>query len=150
MEGRVERLPTLRGPAYWDYLASLDIVLDPFPYTGATTTFDCMWMRTPVVTLAGDCGSARSAASIAAEMGLDELVAHGDDEYVAIAVRLAADPVRLAAIKEGLRARMRQTACCDPALFTANLEGLYRQAWAAWCEGGAMVEQDPPVRGGGA
>jgi predicted O-linked N-acetylglucosamine transferase (SPINDLY family) len=126
---RVELHPTLRDEQYWNYLAGLDIALDPFPYTGATTTFDCLWMEVPVVTLAGDCGSARSAASIVRAMGLPELCAATPGEYVAAAVALGRDADRLARLRRGLRRRVLESPCGNPAAFTANLENLYRSAW---------------------
>ena len=47
-------------------------------------------MGVPVVTLAGDRHASRVGVSILTSLGLTELVAHSPDEYVAIAVRLAA------------------------------------------------------------
>ena len=81
---RVSILPTLRGGEYWQRIKELDIALDPFPYTGATTTLDCLWMGVPVVTLAGAYGAERSAASILSGLCCEHLIARSRDEYASL------------------------------------------------------------------
>jgi protein O-GlcNAc transferase len=85
----------------------LDISLDCFPQTGGTTTCESMWMGAPCVTLVGESLFERLSFSVLMNLGLPELCAQTLDEYVAIAVRLAADPARIAELRAGLRARMQ-------------------------------------------
>lgn len=129
LAGRVEFSPTLRADEYWNILEDIDIALDTFPYTGATTSCDCLWMGVPVVTLAGICGAARSATSILTSLGLAELSANSEEEYVDIAITLGRDERRRLELRESLRRRMLASPICDPILFTRNLERQLEHAW---------------------
>jgi len=133
LAGRVEFLPTLRGEAYWSSFQDLDIALDPFPYTGATTTMDCLWMGVPVVTIAGAHGAGRSAASVLSGSGLKFLIARSRGEYVSITRELARDASGLEEMKAGLRSRMKQSTICDAAGFTAEWEDRMCEVWSEWC-----------------
>ena len=112
---------------------NIDVLLDTFPYCGATTSLDAFWMGVPVVTLAGDTGVGRAGVSIARNLGLPELVATTLDDYARIAVKLARDRPRLADLRAGLRARMQASPLMDAPRFARGIEAAYRSTWAAWC-----------------
>jgi predicted O-linked N-acetylglucosamine transferase (SPINDLY family) len=119
------------------YYANLDIALDPFPYNGGTTTCEALWMGVPVVTLAGDRFVGRVGQTILTAAGLEELVAHSADEYIGKAVELAAAGERLAALRAGMRERVRGSALGDVEGFTRGLEHAYRTIWRDWCAANA-------------
>ncbi|MEA2726313.1 MAG: hypothetical protein QOF70_788, partial [Acetobacteraceae bacterium] len=77
----------------------VDIALDPFPYNGTTTTCETLWMGVPVVTLLGDSHRSRVGASLLTGIGCTGLIAHDHDDYIRIAAELAADPIRLQALR---------------------------------------------------
>ena len=133
--GRVELLSY--APSYTDHLhlyGRLDIVLDPFPYHGTTTTCESLWMGVPVVTLAGKMHASRVGVSLLSHVGLTELVAQSTDEYVRIAAGLANDTGRLAELRSGMRRRLANSPLRDEVGFTADLESAYRTMWHAWCQ----------------
>lgn len=120
-----------------DYLATwqrIDVALDTFPYNGHTTSLDAFWMGVPVVTRTGRSAPSRGGLSIAANLGLPELVAHTDVDFARIAADLARDLPRLAALRASLRTRMESSPLMDGKRFAAGLERAYRQMWRAWCE----------------
>jgi predicted O-linked N-acetylglucosamine transferase (SPINDLY family)/predicted SAM-dependent methyltransferase len=122
----------------------VDIALDTYPYHGTTTTCEALWMGVPVVTLAGPTHVSRVGASILKRLALDDLVAANPDEYVARAAALAADPARLRALREGLRARMRASPLLDAAGFARSVEAAYQSAWTAWLD--STEEKKPMAR----
>src|ERR1019366_4427251 len=100
---------------YLDRYNRIDIALDPVPFNGHTTTCDAAWMGCPTVMLAGPVFPYRYGGSVLRNIGLSDLVAGSEEEYVRIAVGLAADRQRLAGIRSTLRETMRRSVICDGA-----------------------------------
>ena len=112
----------------------IDVALDPFPYSGGLTTLEALWMGVPVVTLGnGTRFASRHTVSHLSVVGLTELIAKDDGDYVGIAAGLAQDRDRLAGLRQGLRARMAASPVCDGARFAHNLEALFREMWRRGC-----------------
>jgi predicted O-linked N-acetylglucosamine transferase (SPINDLY family) len=131
---RLELLGWLPAPQnHLELYHRIDIGLDSFPYNGTTTTCEALWMGVPVVTLCGDRHAARVGASIMRQVGLEELVAHSEDEYIALAVALAQDRQRLLALRGSQRRKMRESRLLDKKLFAETLEDAYRRMWEEWC-----------------
>lgn len=90
-------------------------------------------MGIPVISLVGDRHASRVGLDLLTRVGLPEFAAENLDAYVAAAVALAADPVRLATLRSDLRVQMRRSPLCDAVRFARELEAAYRTMWVTYC-----------------
>jgi len=117
-----------------DAYHEMDLVLDTFPFSGCTTTCESLWMGVPVVTCPGETYMSRQSLSVLRTVGLTETIADDLEQYVRLAVSLASDLPRLAAIRAGLRQQMAASPLCDGPRFAQNLMAVLRRVWRRWCE----------------
>lgn len=110
-----------------------DILLDPFPFSGLTTSEHAVSMGLPVLTLAGPGLVSRQGLVVMGSLGLDEWVAWSEDEYVGKAVEFTDDLVRLAALRDELRLRLMSVS--GGSVETACMQGAFREMWRRWCIG---------------
>ena len=118
---------TFAGPikthrAHLESHSQADLMLDSFPYAGTTTTCESLWMGVPVVTLEGVTHCARVGSSLLQSIGLPQLVARSVDEYVAIAVGMAANPSTLVSLSQEMRSRMLASSLMDLPGFMKRFE----------------------------
>jgi len=130
--GRLLLVPQRPRREYLELLNQVDVGLDTFPYAGMTTTCDALWMGVPTVTLAGQTHVSRTGVSLLSAVGLPELIARTPEQYVEIAVGLASDLPRLAALRAGLRERVGRSPLGDGAGLAAAIEAAYREMWHNW------------------
>ncbi len=117
-------------------LGIADVVLDTYPYNGATTTLETLWMCVPLVTRVGEQFAARNSYTMMMNAGITEGIAWTDEEYVEWGVRLGEDPVLRQQISWRLR-RSRQTApLWNAKQFTREMENAYEQMWQRYVESG--------------
>lgn len=108
-----------------------DLFLDTYPYNAHTTASDALWVGLPIITCAGSTFASRVCASLLTAMDLPELILPHFGEYEDLAVALAKDPARLAALREKI-ARNRETSpLFDSKQFARGIEEAYRRMIAA-------------------
>ncbi|AOK03257.1 tetratricopeptide repeat protein [Burkholderia sp. AU28942] len=105
----------------------IDIVLDPFPYPGGTTSVEGLWMGAPFITRRGDRFLSHIGESILHTLGMPEWIADNDDDYVAKAAAFARDLPHVAEVRAGLRERLLRSPLCDAQRFARNLEAAFAQ-----------------------
>ncbi|HWX89889.1 MAG TPA: hypothetical protein VNY75_06260, partial [Rhizomicrobium sp.] len=102
-----------------------DLFLDTLPYNAHTTASDALWAGLPVLTCLGTQFDGRVAASLLQTIGLSELVTHTMKDYEVLALALARDPARLAALRARLAANRRSSPLYDTDRFRVSLEAAY-------------------------
>lgn len=90
---------------------SAAIALDPFPFTGCSTSCDALWMGLPIITWPRDTIASRQSVALLEAAGKPEWIARDADDYVAIAVRLAADEAGRRDWRSHARAQLRPAFC---------------------------------------
>jgi protein O-GlcNAc transferase len=128
----VGKAPTVS--AHLAYYAQVDVALDTFPYNGATTTLESLWMGVPVVSLVGSRAASRYGLAFLSAVGLSELAATDLEHFVAAAVALAGDRERLINLRNTLRGTLSNSSLCDAVGFAQTVEHAYRQMWQRWCD----------------
>jgi protein O-GlcNAc transferase len=112
----------------------IDIGLDTYPYNGATTTCEALWMGVPVVTLVGNRHVSRMGLSILSTVGLTEVIAQTPEDYLQICIKLANNINYLQELRVNMRERMQHSPLMDGPTFTRDLETNYQKMWETWCE----------------
>ena len=95
-----------------DFLAKfneVDIMLDPFPYGGGTTSLEATMMGVPIVTIEGDRWVGRMTASYYHNLNREELIAQSRRDYIAKAIELANDTERIATYKASLPGQLKDS-----------------------------------------
>lgn len=102
-----------------------NLFLDTLPYNAHTTASDALWAGLPVLTCTGNAFPGRVASSLLGNIGLPELITTSLAEYEKLAVALATQPQRLAALQAKLAANRDTTPLFDTQLYTKHLERAY-------------------------
>jgi predicted O-linked N-acetylglucosamine transferase (SPINDLY family) len=113
-------------------LGMADIVLDTFPYNGATTTLETLWMGIPMVTKVGTQFSARNSYSSIKYAGLEEGIAWSDEEYINWGIKLGVDPDLRAQVRAKLKLSRHTSDLWNSQKFTQQMEDAYQQMWAIY------------------
>jgi predicted O-linked N-acetylglucosamine transferase (SPINDLY family) len=82
----------------------------------------------------GDSPVSRAGWCQLSNLQLTELAGDSAERFVQIAVSLATDLPRLAALRATLRRRMELSPLMDAAGFARGIESVYRQVWRRWCD----------------
>lgn len=107
-----------------------DIVLDTYPYNGATTTLETLWMEIPLVTLVGQQFSARNSYTMLKNVGVEEGIAWTSNEYIEWGIRLGKDEELRKQVVWKLRESKKHAPLWDIQSFTQKMEAAYKQMWS--------------------
>ncbi|GCL49218.1 hypothetical protein NIES3804_07720 [Microcystis aeruginosa NIES-3804] len=111
-----------------------DVVLDTYPYSGATTTLETLWMGIPVVTKVGQQWASRNSYTFMTYAGISEGIAWSDEEYIQWGIKLGMDEELRKKIAMQLQASRQTAQIWNARQFTKDVESAYRQMWQIYCE----------------
>lgn len=115
-------------------LAIADVVLDTFPYNGATTTLETLWMEIPMVTRVGQQFASRNSYTMMVNAGINEGIAWTDEEYVEWGIRLGTDEVLRQQVAWKLRKSKQTAPLWNGKQFTREMEKAYQQMWQIYLD----------------
>jgi predicted O-linked N-acetylglucosamine transferase (SPINDLY family) len=112
-----------------------DLLLDTFNVNAHTTASDALWAGLPLVTLPGEQFAARVAASILTAANLPELIAKDEVDYQVIALDLALNPEKIAAVKQKVKDQNKTCPLFDSEGYTRDLEAGFEAAYDRYLKG---------------
>ncbi|MDF5727741.1 MAG: O-linked N-acetylglucosamine transferase, SPINDLY family protein [Rhizonema sp. PD38] len=133
---RIRFLPQVASEAtHRANLGIADVVLDTYPYNGATTTLETLWMCIPLVTRVGEQFAARNSYTMMVNAGITEGIAWTNEEYIEWGVRLGKDKALREKIACQLKASRQTAPLWNAKQFTREMELAYEQMWQRYIEG---------------
>ena len=103
----------------------IDVALDPFPYGGATTTAEALWMGVPVITLRHSGMAGCLSTSLLSYTNQKHWIANCQGEYLEIARSLFALGARSREKRFQLRSEMQKSPVGDAKRLSQELEFVY-------------------------
>lgn len=130
----LERLKFLpRDPNEYIHRANLqiaDIALDTYPYNGATTTLEILWMGIPLVTRVGEQFAARNSYTFLRNVGVEEGIAWTEEEYLDWGIRLGKDKALREEVAWKLKKSKQTAPLWNGKQFALEMEQAYQQMWS--------------------
>jgi predicted O-linked N-acetylglucosamine transferase (SPINDLY family) len=112
----------------------VDIALDPYPYHGKSTSYHSLLMGLPLVTRAGNSCASYVSNRILAAINREQWVANNFDEYIEIALSLAADVPALIEHRKNMRSDIENSSIMDFKGLTESIEEALLSGWQTLCE----------------
>jgi protein O-GlcNAc transferase len=106
-------------------LALVDLVLDTFPYTGATHTMEALYMGVPVLTLVGRHYYGRMSYSLLKNVGLEDCITWSVEEFIQRGIQLGNDPEWINRIKRQIKDSRRWSVIWDPREHARSMEAAF-------------------------
>ncbi len=107
-----------------------DILLDSYPYNGATHTLEALWLHLPVITHVGQQSFARMGYSLLHNVGLQAGIAWNWEEYIQKAIWLGKDSKARNAISQQLELAKQPESLAsiwNPKQFANDMYALFQE-----------------------
>ncbi|MBD2395640.1 hypothetical protein H6G11_15450 [Cyanobacterium aponinum FACHB-4101] len=118
-----------------------DVVLDTYPYNGATTTLlETLWMEIPLVTRVGEQFAARNSYTFMINAGITEGIAWSDEEYIEWGIKLGTDENLRKEVSWKLRQSKKASPLWNGKQFAREMEKAYQQMWEIYVNQDTKIE----------
>ncbi|MBY0402407.1 MAG: hypothetical protein K2X66_00780, partial [Cyanobacteria bacterium] len=105
---RVIFLPRLNHDEFLSFLANSDLILDPFYYSGGTTSLEALSLGTPIITLPGETAKGRLTLGCYKAMNVMDCVVDTPKAYQDLALRFISDKGFQIDIREKIQLQKNQ------------------------------------------
>ncbi|WP_330205248.1 O-linked N-acetylglucosamine transferase, SPINDLY family protein [Cyanobacterium sp. Dongsha4] len=126
---KIKLLPFLPLQEYRGFLTVGDVVLDTYPFNGATTTLDALWLEIPLVTKVGQQFHARQGYTFLKNLGIDEGIAWNDEDYIQWGIKFGKDENLRKNVTWKLKQSKRTSPLWNTEKLTRNIENSYQKMW---------------------
>ena len=107
----------------------IDVALDPFPYSGGTTSFESIWMGVPLYVLKGKTFLSKCGESINNNLEMCEWIVNDEKEYYFKILELTSDFNKLSQTREHLINKVNNSTLFDSFLFASNFDKILWKIW---------------------
>ena len=119
-----------------------DVILDTYPYNGATTTMEALWMCIPIVTKVGEQFAARNSYTMMINAGVTEGISWSDQEYIDWGIRLGTDEALRKQVFWKLKESRKTSPLWNAEKFTRDMEFAYEQMWELYTDNQLAASSD--------
>ena len=110
-------------------LAIADVVLDTYPYNGATTTMETLWMGVPLVTQVGEQFVSRNSYTMMMNAGITEGIAWNVQEYIEWGIKFGTDESLRREVAWKIHQCRKTSPLWNGRQFAREMENAYKQMW---------------------
>jgi predicted O-linked N-acetylglucosamine transferase (SPINDLY family) len=111
-----------------------DVILDTYPYNGATTTLEALWVGVPIVTRLGQQCAARNSYTFLTQVGITDGIATTDEEYVEWGIRFGQDTQ----LRQKMNSQLKQSRHTSPLWntkqFVRDMEAAFQGMWEIYIQ----------------
>jgi predicted O-linked N-acetylglucosamine transferase (SPINDLY family) len=132
---RIIIAPKMKQAEHLARLSLCDVMLDPWPYGGHTSTSDALFAGIPVVAMEGDNFTGRVSGGLLKAAGLDVLIATDERSYIQKVLKLLQNPSYLSELKTFIREQVPKNDVFNAKSKTKQFEYAYVQALRRACAG---------------
>ncbi len=121
VQERLQLVESAGGRGFVEILGQIDLALDPWPYGGCITSFDCLYHGVPVLTKVPDRRIAADASRLQTMLGMSYM----NEDPVQVCRYVSRNLPRLAGLRQHIRGWLQASPAGSPKAWVASLESAY-------------------------